>query len=653
MDCSTNRFSGDADPFRTGPGDVMRHTQPFPAKAAAGQVHLRLLSTTDLHMQVMPHDYYTDRPAPGRGLAALAGLVATLRAETGNTLLFDVGDMLQGNPLGDYVARDAGPCADRTHPMIAAMNALGYDAATLGNHDFNYGLDFLLLACAGASFPVVLANIVLKKGASPLDDTPLLPPYRLLRRRFHDGAGEPADLTIGVFGVAPPQIVEWDGAILEGRVRARDIVETARAWVPEIRRAGADIVVALAHTGIGAARASRGMENAAVPLAAVRGVDAVLAGHSHLVFPGSHHAGMPGVDTLGGTLHGKPAVMGGYGGSHLGVIDLLLDQRRGRWRPVAHLSEARGLPAATASGGPAADPVVRAVAKAHAGTLASIRRPVGHTDKPLFSHFAPLGPAPALRLVAEAKLAYLRNLLREAGDTGPPALAAVAPFKAGGLGGPMNYSDIAAGPLALRHLADLYHYPNALRVVSVTGAEIAEWLERAAGLFNRILPGARDQPLIDPDFPSYNFDVLHGLSYVVDVARPSRYDARGRLAHRGARRVRDICHDGRPIDAEDRFLVVTNSYRTGGGGGFPVPFARRIVHAPAILTRDVLTDHVRRRQGVSPEATPVWRLAPCAGATAIFDTGPGARAHLGTPGLPPLQDLGDTAEGFARFRVTL
>ncbi len=631
----------------------MRHTHPFAAKAAAGQVHLRLLSTTDLHMQVMPHDYYNDRPAPGTGLAMLAGLIATLRVETANCLLFDVGDVLQGNPLGDHVARARGRRRHRTHPMIAAMNAVGYDAATLGNHDFNYGLDFLLTACAGADFPVVLANIVLKKGAGPLDDSHLFPPYMLLRRQFTDGVGTPVDLKIGVFGVAPPQITDWDGATLEGWVQSRDIVETARAWVPEIRRAGADIVLALAHTGIGAARARPGMENAAVPLAAVRGIDAVLAGHSHLVFPGPEHAGLDKVDALGGTLHGKPAVIGGHGGSHLGVIDLLLDRRRGRWRTLAHLSQARSLSAAASSPDAAAGPVLRAVDRAHAETLASIRRPVGRASVPLFSHFAPLGPAPSLRLVAEAKLAYLDHLLGGTGHAGLPALAAVAPFKAGGLGGPQNYIDIAPGALALRHIADLYHYPNALRVVSVTGAEIAEWLERAAGLFHHIAPGGQDQPLIDPNFPSYNFDVLHGLSYLIDVSRPARYDAQGRLANGGARRVRDLSFCGTPVARGDRFLVVTNSYRTSGGGGFPVNFASRIVHAPSTLTRDALADHVRRQKTVAPVSAPIWRLAPCAGATVLFETGPGARAHLGTPGLPPLQDLGDTSLGFARFRVTL
>ena len=223
---------------------------------ATGQrgVHLRLIETTDLHLHLLPYDYYADRPWAGVGLASAARLIEAARAEAPNSLLFDNGDFLQGTPMGDYVAQERGLRAGDLHPIMAAMNALNYDAITLGNHEFNYGLDFLLRTLQGARFPVVSSNLMTRRGSDARADRTLVKPYVLLDRLVADENGYRHPLRIGVIGFAPPQVVDWDNHALDGRLQARDIVETAQAWVPEMREAGADIVVALAHTGIGAAR---------------------------------------------------------------------------------------------------------------------------------------------------------------------------------------------------------------------------------------------------------------------------------------------------------------------------------------------------------------------------------------------------------------
>ncbi|MBT8408811.1 MAG: metallophosphoesterase, partial [Alphaproteobacteria bacterium] len=314
---------------------------PFSANAAAGQAHLRIMETTDLHVHVFPYDYYSDRPIDTVGLARTASIVEEIRAEATNSMLLDNGDLIQGNPMGDYIAYERGMKDGDLHPIVEAMNVVGFDAATIGNHEFNYGLDFLLKSTAGADFPWVLSNIATKQGAAPRDDTTLYKPYVILDRTLTDGSGQEYQIKVGIIGFTPPQVMNWDRRHLEGNVQARDIVETARAWVPEIKEAGADIIIALSHSGIGPDAHTDGMENASVPLAAVDGIDAIMTGHHHLVFPGPKYETTAAVDPEAGTLHGKPATMGGFWGSHLGLIDLMLETDGGAWKVVSFESSTR------------------------------------------------------------------------------------------------------------------------------------------------------------------------------------------------------------------------------------------------------------------------------------------------------------------------
>jgi 2',3'-cyclic-nucleotide 2'-phosphodiesterase/3'-nucleotidase len=179
---------------------------PFSARAQAGQAHLRILETTDLHVHVFPYDYYSDKPVDTVGLSRTAAIVNEIRAEATNSILVDNGDFLQGNPMGDYVAYERGMKDGDTHPIVAAMNAVGIEASTLGNHEFNYGLDFLMKSIAGAGFPIVTANIAKTMGADPTADDTLIPPYVILDRMLKDGAGEEHPIRIGLIGFVPPQI---------------------------------------------------------------------------------------------------------------------------------------------------------------------------------------------------------------------------------------------------------------------------------------------------------------------------------------------------------------------------------------------------------------------------------------------------------------
>ena len=627
-------------------------------EALESRVSLRIMATTDMHMHVLPYDYLANRPCDRRGLTRTAGLIALRRAEAANALLFDNGDFLQGNALGDRIAAgaDAGingpltPGQRGPNPVIAAMNALGYDAMTLGNHDFTFGIPYLRRVVGEARFPITVANLKFRRG-------PGLPPFIILDRVLRGDDGHDHPIRIGVLGFLPPQTPEWEPR-LRSAIACADIVETARQAVPAIRAAGADLVIALAHSGIGDLRPGPGAENCATALAALPGVDAVIAGHTHQVFPGPGVPAAPGVDPVNGTLAGKPAVMAGFGGSHLGIIDLdLRRSTKGGWRIASSASRAEAVDPAIA---PLAEIAAPALA-AHRETLRAFRSRVGRTRAPLHSFFALLGHDAGLHLVAMAQRWHVRRALAGTRWADLPVLSAAAPLRAGGRGGPAHYTDVPAGALTRRSLTDLYHFPNRVCALEVTGRGLAEWLERSGSIFNRINPGTHDAALIDPDFPSYNFDVITGLQWQVDLSASARFAPNGASradAVDGPGRIRDLRYRGQAVAPDDRFILATNSYRLAHCGLFGPLAARKTIALDSdMLTREAIGRYVRRRREIDADHNTLnWHFLPVPGASAIFATSPDALAHLHrTPATAQLriEPVGTDDDGFALLRLHL
>ena len=620
---------------------------------------LRLLETTDLHANLMPFDYFSDADNQPFGLARTATLIRAARAEARNVMLFDNGDALQGTPLADVTAQE-GSEWDGPHPVISAMNALGYDAATLGNHEFNFGLRWLARALGTAQFPVTCANIKLG-----MAETALLPPYLLLRRQIYDDMGAAQNLTVGVIGLVPAQITTWDQGHLQGRLTSLNMIETARDLVPHLQAEGADIVILLAHTGIDAGPPHRFMENAAVPLAAIPGVAAILTGHSHSIFPhpgkisNQRHEADRGIDHAAGTLSGTPTVMAGSRGSHLGVVDLTLERRAGVWDVTGHRSEARPVQATpgTAPTAPDAE-MLRAVAPAHKVTRQLVSAPIGHTPIALHSYLALVRPDPAVRLINRIQHQVAARALRGTVDADLPLLSATPSFKTGGRGGADNYFDIPAGPIALRHVANLYIFPNKLCALRVTGADLHDWLERSVICFAQITPGAQDAALHDPDIPGHDFDVIEGLTYEIDLTQPARYDRLGKLLSADHTRIHNLLYKGRPLDPNAPFLLATNSYRAFGGGAFPKPDRGAVAYQGSTLMRDEIVNYLSDCGDLTPLLEgaydpPTWRFTPQPGTSVLHCTGPGLRAYPDDIASVGGQDLGLSPSGFIGLRIPL
>jgi 2',3'-cyclic-nucleotide 2'-phosphodiesterase / 3'-nucleotidase len=595
-------------------------------------VKLRILETTDIHVNLANYDYYQDKETNSYGLVKTATLIKNARQEVNNSLLFDNGDLLQGNPLGDYVAK-VDPLQDgETHPVYKAMNLLDYDAANIGNHEFNYGLGFLGKSLKGSNFPYVNANVYKADGDSdPTNDENYFNPYTILDKEVVDEDGEKHNLKVGVIGFTPPQIMQWDKANLEGKVITKDIVETANKFIPQMKEEGADIIVAIPHSGIGSVTDEGMEENATYSLSKVDGIDAILFGHSHGVFPSESYAGIEGVDTAKGTINGVASVMPGYWGSHLGLVDMELQLKDGEWSVAGSQSSTRGI--ADKDGNPLVErdeEVFGAIEEDHNHTIDWVRSAVGETEAPINSYFAQVKDDPSIQIVTNAQKWYVEKYIQGTEYEGIPVLSAGAPFKAGTRGDASYYTDIPAGELAIKNVADLYLYPNTLQAVMIDGAQVKEWLEMSAGQFNQIdTSTTEEQSLVNGDFRSYNFDVIDGVTYEIDVTKPLRYNTDGKLTNEDSHRIKNLKYNGKAIDPDQKFIVATNNYRASGGGHFPGIDGSNIIIQSPDENRNVIIDYIMEKGTINPEADGNWNFAPIKGdVNVVFETSPEAQKYI-------------------------
>jgi len=624
---------------------------------ADSTVKLRLFETTDIHVHLADYDYYKDKPSTSVGLAKISTLLKNARSEVKNSIFIDNGDLIQGNPLGDYMAKRRGLKEGEIHPVYKAMNLLNYDAANLGNHEFNYGLDFLKRTINGANFPYVSANTFHDDGDDDTaNDKPYFTPYIILDRTVIDTNGKSLTIKVGVIGFLPPQITQWDKANLDGKIVTHDIVDTARKYVPEMKAKGADLVIAVPHSGLSISTRAGMDENAAYYLSEVEDIDAILFGHSHTVFPSKAYDGLKAVDTEKGTINGVAAVMPGFWGSHLGIIDLTLNRNtKGKWSVADSQSSTRSIykregrkKISLVDADPA---ILAAVKEEHEATIAYMREGVGTTTAPINSFFALVADDPSIQIVTNAQKWYLEKILQGTEYDKYPVLSAGAPFKAGGRGGPDYFTDIPKGKIALKNVADLYIYPNTLRAVLLTGAQVKEWLEMSAGQFNQIDPKKLEaQELINTSFPTYNYDVIDGVNYKIDVTQPARYSKKGEVVSPDAHRITNLEFNGKPIDLAQKFIVATNNYRASGGGNFPgLDGSTTIVEAPD-ENRTVLGNYILTLKNINPSADQNWSFKTINDKINVtFTTSPRAENVKGLA--LPITKVGMTDAGFTRFKL--
>ncbi|RXJ73339.1 2',3'-cyclic-nucleotide 2'-phosphodiesterase [Veronia nyctiphanis] len=626
--------------------------------AIADTIELRVIETTDIHTNVMDYDYYKDKPSEKIGLVRAATLVKSARNEVANSLLVDNGDLLQGSPMGDYMAAK-GIKDGEIHPVYKAMNQLNYEVGNIGNHEFNYGIEFLRNSLSGAGFPYINANVFDAKTGEHY-----FTPYIIKSHSMTDTDGHKHTVKVGYIGFVPPQIMVWDKKNLEGKVIAKDILKTAEKLVPEMKAKGADVIVAIPHSGLSRAPYKVMAENSVYYLSEVEGIDAIAFGHSHAVFPGKGFDYIPGVDNKKGTINGVAAVMPGRWGSHVGIMDLTLNNDSGKWQVVDGNTHARPIFDGKSMAKP--DEGIRsALEDDHKNTRDFVNSKIGQSSDEMYSFLALVQDDPTVQIVNLAQKDYVERFIQGDPDLeGLPVLSAAAPFKAGGRkNDPANFTEVEAGEMTFRNAADLYLYPNILVALKVTGKEVKEWLECTAGQFNQIDPNQTGvQSLINWDgFRTYNFDIIDGVNYQVDVTQPARYDGECQMINKDSQRIKVLNFNGKPIDPSQTFLVATNNYRAYLGK-FPGTGKDFIAFAAPDENRTVLADYIsrisREKGQIVPKADNNWSFSPIKShkeLNIMFETSPSKKAtdFIKQNGQYPMRKMGEDDTGFAQYRIDL
>lgn len=627
----------------------------------AATVDLRVLETTDIHSNLLDFDYYKDQPTEQFGLVRTATLIKNAEEEAPNSVLVDNGDLIQGSPLADYMAA-RGIHDGESHPAHTLMNTMGYTVGNFGNHEFNFGLDYLEQAIAGAEFPYVNANV--------MDATTGLNyfnPYIIVDTPVIDREGNPQNIKIGYIGFVPPQIMIWDKPNLTGKVTVNDITETARKFVPEMKAEGADIIIAIPHSGFSQEPYKAMAENSVYYLSEVPGIDAILFGHSHGVFPSASFADIPGVDIEKGTINGIPAVMPGQWGDHLGVVDLVLNDDEGRWKVVDAQSEARPIfdKASRQALVERDEDLAALIREPHAETREFVGQQIGKASDNMYSYLALIQSDPTVQIVNDAQTDYTRHFIQGDPDLEEiPVLSAAAPFKAGGRkNAPHDFVEVEQGDLTFRNAADLYLYPNTLAVVKLTGADVVEWLECSAGMFNQIDPNNPEpQYLLNWEgFRTYNFDTISGVDYEIDLTEPAKYDVDCQVINPDANRVKSVTYNGKPIDPKAPFLVATNNYRAYGGK-FAGTGDAHVAFASPDENRTILANYIaketKEKGVVTSKAVNNWQFTPIKSDQPLdirFETSPSEKAetYIRENAQYPVNRITTDPIGFAVYQIDL
>jgi len=523
---------------------------------AQSRTEVLIAATTDVHGRLRAWDYYANAADPSHSLAAAATIVDSLRrANPDGVVLVEGGDILQGNPL-TYVAARVRPTP--VHPVIAAMNVMRYDAAVLGNHEFNYGVPHLRKAVSQAGFPFLAANV--RDGRGKL----FVAPWTMVTRR---------GVRIAIVGGTTPGSMVWDRENLAAAgLTVTDIVPAIKASVEEARRRKADVVVALVHSGLNEPASydtvATGLpsENVAARLPReVPGLDVVVLGHSHR-------------EVVDSVINGVRVMQPRNWAGSVGVATLSLEKRKGRWQVTGH----RG--ASVRVTGHAEHPaVLSAATTSHRNTLEWVGTPVGRTAVAWVADSARVVDAPITDFVNEV-------MRRTAGAD----LSATAVFSL--------EASLDSGAITQAEISRLYPYDNTLKAVRVSGAQLKAFLEHATKYYRSLTSGGEvpSDGLVDPSVPGFNFDVVSGATYRIDLSKPV-----------GARIV-GLAIKGRAVQPTDSFNLALNNYRQGGGGGYAMLAGAPVVHDKGLDIRQLLIEEVQRVGTLDPAnyAERNWSIEP-------------------------------------------
>lgn len=509
----------------------------------AQELKLQVLSTTDLHGHVLPQDTYSLQAA-NKGWAKLATLIRQAKAVNPNTLLIDSGDTIEGEPI-NYVRTRLRP--DLAEPSIAVMNALGYSAMALGNHDFNWGLEVLAGVAKQANFPLLSANTVTANGGKAA-----FPAWT----KVNVGGA-----TVVIVGFTTPAIPNLEEPGHYAGLAFQDIVESAKILIPRLReKEKADVIIVTMHSGLGTLPGRVGDENCALRLAdEVPGIDLILTGHTHAAISTQHK----GVPILQAAAHGRA----------LAVVDLTLQKIKGRWRVAA--SQGRlVLP----SDDTAQDPqVLELTAALRAATETYLNTAATNLATDLDGRWCRLEDTPLAQLLHTVQHQATGAQLSAVSWTSPRIF-------------------IPAGPTSIRQFYILEPFENQVARIRITGKQLRAYLEYSARAYNF----SHEPELFNKAVAFYDVDQIDGCVYALDLSKPVGHRLRDLAFH--GQPVRD--------DQTFSLALSTYRLRGGGGYMAAIGFTGQPELVTPELTRNLLFSYVLSHPNLSLAPVNAWRTIP-------------------------------------------
>jgi 2',3'-cyclic-nucleotide 2'-phosphodiesterase/3'-nucleotidase len=547
-----------------------------------------ILGTTDLHSHVFDWDYYLDKAysdSKGNsvGVARVATLVKQQREAKGedHVLLVDAGDIIQGTSLAYYFAR-VDPITGKDgkkgpkHPMAVAMNHMRYDAAALGNHEFNYGIEVLRKFESQCRFPLL--------GANALDAKTLRPAFHPYTVRRICVPGAP-DIKVGILGLTNPGIALWDKDNVSGKMVFPGLVEQAKKYVPRLRALGCDVVFLTDHSGLDGS-SSYGdalpyVENASNLVAEqVPGIDAILVGHTHVEVPSYT---VKNAESGEDVLLSEPYCWG----YRLSVFDFELELHHGRWKVTK--KTAQTLNPNTVD----EDPEIKKLLEAdHELVVKYVNTPVGTCTEDLSAAESCWKDVPIMDFIHQVQMDTVKAGL-SASDAALPLISVAAPFS--------RTADIPAGSVTIKDVAGLYIYDNTLYGKKLTGAQLKDYLEYGAKYYHQVPAGTKvDTATLTNanNFWDYMYDTAAGVDYEIDIAQAE------------GSRIKNLTYNGAAIADDQVFVVAVNNYRANGGSGYPHIATADIAYSSTNEIRQLMIDYVTAKGALNPAdfAVTNWKL---------------------------------------------
>jgi 2',3'-cyclic-nucleotide 2'-phosphodiesterase (5'-nucleotidase family) len=530
---------------------LMLATLPFAGQGSSNRVQIVILGTTDLHGNIFPVDYYTDKP-DNRGLAKVAAIIKRTRKENENVVLIDSGDTIQGTPLAYYHNKKNNKPPD---PMMLAMSALNYDAMAVGNHEYNFGLKVLEKARSEARFPWLSANTY-NQGTSETHYKPYI-------------IKEVAGVRVGILGLTTPGVPTWENAPNYVGLEFHEPLLEAKKWVPVLRgKERADVVVVAMHMGLEedlrTGEINPGQvknENQAIAIAKqVPGVDLIFMGHTHRDVPSL-------------VINGVVLTQANHWGRHVARADVYLENVGNKWRVYAR--SARTIPIDDKVD--ADEEILKLAEPYNRETQAWLSREIGESAAELTAVEARFKDTAILDLIQRVQL-----------EAGKAQVSMAAVFN--------PQARIAKGPVTVRNIAGLYVYENTLVVIEVTGRQLKDALEHSAKYFRAYEPGKSPVDLVDEKIPAYNFDIAEGVTYELNISKPA------------GQRIEKLQYQGKPVLPVQKFRLATNNYRVNGGGGYTMYKGAPVVYRSGEEIRELIIDWVERHKTIPTEPTNNWKI---------------------------------------------